>query len=821
MRWLGRFLLCLLLLCLAYITWSYLRALWSEFDSTTEVSLDNARASIFFVLNEEKGLVYPIAPADRLLRFYIHAGFESRSLPEKLDVILHYEWLDDAGKVIQNGQYALVVRPRPLLRYNPLDLAQALPSRFYVDDGVTPSLDESLYFSPLDAPGAVALRLRMGQRVPGLSFLGVRSYIRSYRNTDQVDMVWRRMSQGRKEQLSDASIYPHYLLSSFERNNLLSAYWTPIGPKGAPPKDYLQSTLYIREGGIDIPDEEQFKPSGHYASDTQAVTFNIDQPGRYKVVAKSLGAAPSSQALVVWQGLQRSEHWEQPVVLEQGDDSENRVWEADLNPGLLQWQPLSAMTVELFQWVSDSWVSRTPERQFAKAFVCGPNQPLEYTLSPGERLQPLQLVLRSFHRSDVPGFQENTTRMRYRIDNNKANTLLQGVLQNQPVLDLYRQFADAAWIDSRIYEAEKVFINASHQAARLHIECEQFGLISVYSRPSDLPIKKHYPLDRRPWMQHEDKLPAWFGMLPVPRERTAERPNDYALVWYRQPVVAKPEMAAGNFAWTWLDTAGQHTWLEKQLFSSRDSADDIRHESLSAVYTELDNSEDGKVVLYSPLDQQLIRPKLLYLSQDVQDRKIAVSIDGQPTLETMLNKRFGSLSLPPMKPGQHSFAVMPALKAKWFINHSKPLEEKDESYVLRSAYRVEKNSVQLRLPLLDIDQSVSLWFYVPDSFQQQQTLVCDARLKAEQADVVENARTLALHQFNFHDLDSNTAYALQGRELQYIGPLKSSIVLKNIPQQTAVLELSCNAKEWLVSAGLIAEGAREYDIYSEIMAQYE
>lgn len=821
MRWLGRLLLLLLLLGIAYAGGSYLRGIWSEFGASTTTSLDDARASTFFIINEDKGLVYPITPADRLLRFYVHAGFESTALPEQLDLTVQYDWLDDSGAVIKGGQYALVLRPRPLMSYDPLSPTQLLPSRFYVDDQVIPSSDEALYLSPLDAPEAVALRLRVDALATEARFVGVRSYLRKYRNPDEVDVVWRRMSQAKKQQLSDASIYPHYLLTRFERNNLLSAYWVSIGPKGAPPDDFRQSNLYLREGGIDLPDEEQFKPSGHYASDTKALTFNIDQTGRYKIVAKPLGSAPSAQATVVWQGQSRSEEWQQAAVLQPGEDA-SWFWEAELSPGLLQWQPLSDMTVELFQWQADGWVSRTPERQFAKAFLCGPEQPLAYQLSPGEQMQPLQIALRSFYRADAAAPQGESS-ANYRIERGDGQTLLQGVLQSEAVLDPYRQFSDAAVIDSQVYEAKKVFIDASAHAARLQVTCEQHGLISVYSRPPELPIKKHYPLDHRSWMQHEEKLPVWFGMQPAARETSTEQVNDYALVWYRRPVLGNPEIEAGNFAWTWLDTLGERSWLERQLFSAREVGADIRRESLSATYIELGNPDFGTVTLDSPYAEQLIRPKLIYLRQDAEKQKVAVALYAKPILETTLSKRFGLLSLPAMKSGQHGIGINPASEStQWFLNYSQPINDSVHSYVLRSAYQVDENSVILHLPLLDMDQSISLWFYVPESFRQsQRTLICDARLKTEQAQIVEDERTLAIHQFNFHELDTDTAYALQGRELEHIGPLKSSIVLKNVPQQSAALELSCNAEKWLVSAGLIAEGAREYDVYSEIMSQYE
>ncbi len=307
MRWLTQFIILIILITGLYIWFSPLiRDLWLQ-SKLSEIDPQQARASSFFPLKKGQWLNFDIANQSRLFRFYFHAGILDGNTSPTLSYQINYQWLDSNGEILAEQDYHINTRPSPflpeLLDSSPNAInsgansnlnedsikPKPLATRFYNHDRSAPSVDQALYLSPIEQPLASKLRVRIKTQDANIDQVGLRPYIQHQRDPKNIEVAWQRMSRTQREAVTSGSIYPSFLISDYERLNLLSAYWRPIGPVGVLDKDYQIETLYIRENTAPALPFQTIVPDGLFASPNHWLTFKLPAAsGKYQVRWKSI-----------------------------------------------------------------------------------------------------------------------------------------------------------------------------------------------------------------------------------------------------------------------------------------------------------------------------------------------------------------------------------------------------------------------------------------------------------------------------------------------------------------------------------------------------
>jgi hypothetical protein len=857
MRWITQLLICILLIISLYIGLTpVLRELWLQSNISNE-SPEKARASSYFPLSQDKWLTFEIANQSRLFRFYFHAALRPNKLDTNLSYEIQYQWLDSTGMLIAENIYHINTRHSPFLPVNVTNInpvvdtknnntniptniessVQPLSTRFYNHNRSEPSVDQSLYLSPAEHPTAKKIRFRVHAMNMGINEIGLRSYIQYHRDDKDIQVAWQRMSREQRQAISNASVYPSFLLSEHERYNIMRAYWKPIGPLGVLDKDYRIETLYIRESTVPTLPQTTIVNEGVFVSPKHWLTLKLESPSkRYRIQWNGIHPLqpdiPNAMQL----------HWQDENVLDQRRWQANvklQIWEGELSEGLLQVIPNKKGILKFYQLENNKWQDITPNRLRSRAYVCTPNTPLHYSMAPGEEIQPIKINARGFYRHDKDPILK-PIKVSLNIRSNNERILIQDSfnLKNNP--NPYQQFKDTALIDSHIFEPVYRYIDASRNSNSLNIKCSAPTLISVSTRPWQHPISRALPRDKNYWHAYPVREPAWFSLQPKGVQQLIANNQYHSLIWNLQPINTNTLVSSGDFSWQALNNQNPDT-LEKQLFSHHESNTTTRMEARASSYQAIKGSQ--KVIFSGKNAQAQLRPSAVYLRDTPQPQLVQVLIDDKPILKITVVGENGKVRLPSLKSGTHKIEFRSkGEKIQWFVNNT---AQSKRSHLLRSAYpllldnlqpeesplikkllltntstSINKKIFSVTLPfnISGEGQQLALWLFAPTHSTKLQ---CTLSVQSQRL-----AGSQESHSFRHYKYDITTekyplSHVLKQKMGRVHGPIPLFVKLdKDLPSQDAHAKLSCNQPNVLASAGIISAGvSSSYDFRERINAQ--
>ena len=829
MRWISQLLILILLFTGLYIWLSpTLKSLWLQ-SKLSEQNPQQARASSFFPLEKDQWITFDIANQSRMFRFYFHAGILPDETHNPLKYQINYQWLDDNKNILSEHIYHINTRPSPFLPMPSITKLSnnqdwvPLATRFYNHDRSAPSLDQALYLTPNDQPQARTLRFRVLAKDEGIDYIGVRSYLQYHRDPQDIEVAWQRMSHFQREAISNGSVYPSFLISDYERRNLLSAYWKPMGPIGVLNKDYRIETLYLRENTAPTLPQQPIVADGLFASEHHWLTLKLTSPSaRYRLqwqsVHQQTPMVPSSMQLR-WQDekLTKDSRWQAPVT-------ENQ-WQGELAAGLLQVIPNTRAILKLYQWQDQQWLDITPEKLRSRAYICSNNAPLIYTLAPGQKKQSLKVSAKGFTRSDqIQTSQPGNVSIKTLNKNGLALVTDAFIL---PASDNpYQHFNDASLIESRVFESVHSYIDTPNNSQSLHIHCSTPTLISVGTRPWTHPISRQLPLDRNYWHAYPDREPAWFSLQPKNAQQLITRQQYHSLLWYLLPIESSSLVSSGQFSWQALNNL-ESSAIEKQLFSNHQSNQPTRMEARSVSFMPITKAEN--VQLAGKSHQTILRPSAVYLRSESRPQALQVWVDNKRILNTTVAGKSGKIRLPNIKAGSHKIEFRSKESINWYINNTK---QSQRSHLLRSAYPLKavkrtktnhsfakKNySISLDLPISGDAQQLAIWIFAP---QSKRPLQCDLSLQATRLNGSQASHSFRHYKYSITSQDYPLSQVLQQKSNAVHGPIALTIQLnKDLPAQSARAHLNCDQSGVLASAGIISAGlSSSYDVKERFDAQ--
>ena len=808
MRWLGRLLVagafcgCLFLLLIPALA-----DLWQQ-ARLSKSNMDQARANTFFSLNEEQWLTFDVPKGSSLFRVYSHAALTPGAGDDFVDYTLGYQWLDEGGSVLEERQHHITTRAASFVPQhdNAADSETPIEIRFYDHRRSRPSRDHALYFNPSTHPEARFLRLRVDDKDSSIDQIGIRPFQQEHRPRERVDLTWQRMSERQRESLSSGALYPGFLLSDYERKNLLSSFWKPIGPLGVLNTDYQINTLYQLDSNAPIPAPDTPPVDGLFASGQQWITVVLPEDnGRYRIEWNALlnGDTPGHLQLH-WQGvdIQQQRQWELA--------SGNPHWEGPLEGGLLQLAPDQPGIMKLYQWQGEQWRDITPDKRYVRTFLCSPDAGLAYILAPGARAQELKVDARAYYREDQPP-SPVTPAIRLSLEDDTGQTLYEHTIELPDRNYPYQQFSDAAAIPSHILEPLSNFLDASPDSQRLRLECNAPSLVSVYSRPWRHPVSRSLPAHENYWHSYEERDPAWFTLLPENVSSLIRQKRYFSLLWYFRPMSLDRSLTNGDFSWQAIPADNPET-LELQVFSSHAGDNKSRMDARGSAYQPLVGP--ATVIFAGRSNEQLVQASAVYLQDKPQPQAIQVWIDSALVLETTIAGSSGRIQLPLTSAGQHHIEIR-SEAVSWYLNKT---AQAGQTHILRSVYSMIQAedggaSLEFRFNSSGAPQQLGLWLYTPMTVQ---AVNCSLRLVAKRINGVKDNYSFLDFRYHLAAEELEQSYVLQRKNTKVRGPARLTVPLDvDLPAQTITARLRCDQRGVLVSAGLISRGLSAFRFFEE------
>ncbi|MWJ28475.1 hypothetical protein GPM19_09695 [Halomonas sp. ZH2S] len=716
MRILGRLLLLLMFAAMAAFLYQPLRSLFQVPPPVPAVAqqLDlTARSSTVYFLPEGDWLTFPVISQAARLRVLTHAGAAPGVEQEaSLRYALEYELLDGDRRPLHGGRYIHESRiPQPLYKDG-----VPVSRNLYTDRDLAVAAGQSLNVQLDGLPQTAYVRLRLTPLVPPLENVAVRVYYEERMSESQASVAWERLSQPKRERLTQGVIYPPELLTPQERLNLLERQWQPVGPLGTNPDQGVLFSLQGAEPFID-PDRMPRSP-GLYAGPDRLGVLPIETAGNYRIQFKPLFDDGLASELELRHVTEQFEEPRQEVVTPSG---EPLSIEQSLSPGLLVVTPNQPGMLDIWP-VAKSGESSLPEPRFLRAWVVQPALPVHFQILPGEDVSTsLRLDLRA-HGDGEPLAAEKTIQAEYRLLDAQGRAVDTGRLEASVVPSMIDRVADTQPV-ADLSEPASFYLRLPSEAVRLEVTSRQRLLANTYTRPYDLPHRTRVPVDYYAWRGDDPGQPSWFILQPPEaRARTPDvgaraepsadkEPStltqlDTSLVLHIQsrPPERNPELLAGRYQWEAFDP--QLAARGARILVPLGGEEQLRARGLPSYFQPLEQGIQT-VEIAAPGVTRSLEPQLVYLREESTPFSLRLRIDGKTVRHELIGRR-GEISLPPVTPGQHEVALDASTSGTWLMNYRYP---DDAGYLRRMAFRLDEAPLRYFVDKRKDDQLVGARFY--------------------------------------------------------------------------------------------------------------
>ena len=395
----------LFILLLTSILWAMLEALQSlpkrmgagDFDLQQRIAVSNA--SFVYVLERERWIEFKLPVGADNIRLISNANIDASLSTEVTDTwkyALNYQVLDKQGDIIQDKVYH---QHASLNKVENSDTNQSFVPNFYLSGKLMPLDGQSFYISLNTLPEAERVRIRLDNTDPEVLDAVVRLYYFEKIPEHRIDLIWKRMSDKRKEKMASGNIYPLDLLTKQEIDNLLLTFQRPLSPEGIENYAYKSRILYSMQtyegervydpivlygvlineryrGVIPIPEN-----GGNIRLQLDPAYFNAVADTPEMITIRWLGRTVTERSMhqVPWQG-------------------ETVAFEHHFDGGFLEISAQNDIVASAFIVEGDSQIDITPESVYLRGYLAGPDLFLSYPVKhTGGSSTPLRIDFRYFH----------------------------------------------------------------------------------------------------------------------------------------------------------------------------------------------------------------------------------------------------------------------------------------------------------------------------------------------------------------------------------------------------------------------------------------
>jgi hypothetical protein len=301
MRRLGRLLMAAILLILISTITFYALKQWPVISAVSmSANLKGAKRTNVVVLSDDKWIRWTLSPGAGLLRIRLATGFQSSILTQLSPAIesydLRWELLDNNEQLVDSQTVRRTIKPQSAVGYDsvlldgsqyPAILGSPIFVRFKHDDR------------------AKFFRMKVLKKSPDIAFVTTRIMNEQSRTPAQAKLRWQRISDRRRNDLSEMSVIPRQFIREEERYRFTMRNLRPIAPDGFNTSDFVMAQYFTLKIPTKASATQSSAKAGYVLQANAPMAFSALEPGTYVINETS----EHNPDLKLWFGTQRDSAW--------------------------------------------------------------------------------------------------------------------------------------------------------------------------------------------------------------------------------------------------------------------------------------------------------------------------------------------------------------------------------------------------------------------------------------------------------------------------------------------------------------------------------
>lgn len=693
--------------------WSTLQSLpkWvSRSDSSLQERIAASNSSIVYILKPSHWLEFKLPTGADNVRLISNASIAVTLPTEQTDswqYALDYQLLDNNGQLLLEDIY------HKRTSHNKIEdsvTGELFAPNFYLSDELAPLDGQSILLNLSNFPDVDRLRVRLADPDPAINDVVVRVYYHEKIPKRKLSLIWKRMSDKRKETLASGNIYSFDLLTDQEKRRLLSELQRPLSPVGIEGYTYQSRLLYSMQGYEGQRVYEPISLHGVLIDDHSRGVIPIpEKGGKIRLQfdqAYDVKANHTEEPIIIrWFGRKITDRLTYTIIW----DGTTTYFEQFFDGGLLEISSQAQIVARAFLDDADPPLELTPENLYIRGYTTDKNVSVNYRVAhTNEDATPFRVDFRYIIPSVVDGQANFFSTIKYVLFDDKNNII------KQDNIDL---FAEASAYDriagdmtgSMLSDPVTRYFSLPTNVTRVEFKSNNSVLVFAYNRPAGLTHEIKVPENTYVSVLDEWNQPAWFPMRPVDYENLILRNQSILVTIQPRPPEDKPDLLAGRYRWE--DYHPEGSWSARYILTPIDEVESIREEAYSSVYRPITLGKDSLFVFHAPLGVRNIMPNLAYFRQEDTPFDITVFMDNEPFFYHRVTGRQGEIQLPNLMAGRRNIKVVASTPAKIMLSHTQPAAD---GFLKRAVNRFDQNKLNFVYDRENLEEeTLSIRLYVP------------------------------------------------------------------------------------------------------------
>ncbi len=648
--------------------WSYRYLSGADFANSGLLLDKSLKRKEMYSAGNDRWLEFPISGIYDMLRVSSFARLKNQRADYQDDTeffyTIEYQIVDDQDLSLLHDTYQV----RSFLP----DLFYSASGEYtetkYLDGLVAPITAGKFFDLDLSAlPNAHRIRLRVFETDNPINEVLVRVLMHRQLRDDQARLRWLRLGVDKQQRITDYHVFPWPLMTPREINDRVAQRWYPKAPTGT---DFETRTLYSRN----IDEDDMFLEDiplsiGRPIDKTLRVTAIIPESAELDVSFKPTGvitSGPFTATMRYWNHL-----LQQPASYVFELDQHTPSLHKKLAPGFIEIETEGSFQVVITSPTLDDGDVNLLYK--LNIFQLDPRAAVTYDMHTLSSLSTdIRIDIRNEQLSVERQSPEEDSGTRttlpatYRIVDAAGKTLRSGTLDaptQQSAYDIL--VTQREW--RPISDKYSYYLRLPKNTHRIELTGDVNTYAALYSRPSELPLKRVVPTDYRTWEHRGGRIPGWFLMLPVNDTQLTLAARKQQITIQPRPPMRNANILAGIYDWQ--EIAPTNNVAGKPLMIKPFHATQPREAAAGNFYAPLVSGQS--VTLLSSAGLDTVTPTLLFHRNTRTAQTVTVKVDNKSMGNFFIQGRTGLLSLPPIPAGSHTISVSPAGRSddiRWFIN---------------------------------------------------------------------------------------------------------------------------------------------------------
>ncbi len=639
-------------------------------ESSDTARLSEAKGSVGYVLDENRWTLFALPRDFESILARVAPNFKAPFAPEpgrRYPFQLRYQVLDRNRKVLTDKIHHL---NGDLSLYEDETGENRTSSKFYIGRTLVPGDVRSIFVDMPAASGAAYIRFKTEQKDTAIKDAILWAFHPAPASGANAAYAWTRSTEEKKDRLARGSVYPHELLSDFEKRNLLNSQWDPLGPVGIENKDYFSRRVYVANETEGERVEPPVVPEGFYLGARHRATLPIAKPGELLLETRTPhGALPSEtdRLPVRWfaeDGPETREFFLAWPDLQSGK-------KIPVAPGLLEIGP-PPVDLVFKAFLTDpetgGKTETTPEPYGTRTFRLSPEISLGYVVRHMDGLStPVRIVLRTIL-SGPDDEKGEAPSVRFRLVGRDGETKGEGVLRPDAGRSVYDWFEGEDGPVS-VSEPFAKYMSVSPEIGKILFDSDEPVLISLYNRPPGLSRKTFAPADYRRTYQREIGSQSWYAVFPENRNGLIDEGHSVVVTAQIRPPEENVEIALGKYRWESFQPEG--AWTGRFLFVPVEKKGVFRKELLPSVYRPLERNAPVALDFSSPMPgASAVSPSVVYLRKSESPGAIGLTVDGNAVGNRRVVGSMGQFDLDAVDVGKRVLRATFAPGERLYVNYA-------------------------------------------------------------------------------------------------------------------------------------------------------